>query len=339
MKNLLSILALFCLGTSSAQNFKIDYATTLQLDNVALYVASDIYVDGTLCTKDSTASTLCIGGLERAIELVSDLPLTLSSLKVCGDAILALDSLYIESEIVLAKGMLDIASAVVVLGEGASLSTETAESYILGSPGSIVKPLSLVANVPVNTGVGFTFTPTITHAVTLYRTHTPDHNFVNTSLPKSYSFAPSVAITKCEYSYHKALQEKEDDVYGLWVFATGKWVELESTHTPATQKLSTKTSVSDIAKLSIFPIPELSFPRSFSPNGDGINDVLVIPGNKKNPHSRLVLFTPTGKKLHDISPYKDDFDGLSLPDGTYYYIYYSTADATPTQKGAIEILR
>ena len=72
-------------------------------------------------------------------------------------------------------------------------------------------------------------------------------------------------------------------------------------------------------------------PGVFTPNGDGINDKLVIPGIKKYTQSILTIYSPTGQVVYQKSPYDNSFDGTSsksvfinrgdgyLPTGTYFY--------------------
>jgi gliding motility-associated-like protein len=61
----------------------------------------------------------------------------------------------------------------------------------------------------------------------------------------------------------------------------------------------------------------------FSPNGDGINDYLVIDGIDLYPLSILRIYNRWGVKVLEKKGYKNNWDGtfkgLSLPDGTYFY--------------------
>jgi gliding motility-associated-like protein len=61
----------------------------------------------------------------------------------------------------------------------------------------------------------------------------------------------------------------------------------------------------------------------FSPNNDGINDYLVIEGIELYPLSILRIYNRWGVKVLQTKGYKNNWDGtfqgLSLPDGTYFY--------------------
>jgi gliding motility-associated-like protein len=70
-----------------------------------------------------------------------------------------------------------------------------------------------------------------------------------------------------------------------------------------------------------------TIPNGFSPNGDGVNDVFVIPCNEDFPKADLVIFSRWGDEVwRSNGHYNNDWDGKNqqktvLPDGTYYLIY------------------
>ncbi|NND94824.1 MAG: T9SS type B sorting domain-containing protein, partial [Flavobacteriales bacterium] len=76
--------------------------------------------------------------------------------------------------------------------------------------------------------------------------------------------------------------------------------------------------------------PTIFVPEGFSPNGDGVNDVLRILGLHEYPENNLKVFNRYGHKVYDRSGYENDWDGKSeaaltigntyLPRGTYYYV-------------------
>lgn len=70
-----------------------------------------------------------------------------------------------------------------------------------------------------------------------------------------------------------------------------------------------------------------------SPNGDGINDTLIIEGLEQSPHNKLVIFDRTGIRVYTEENYSNGFDGTSntgivfnkkakLPSGVYFYKIY-----------------
>jgi gliding motility-associated-like protein len=67
-------------------------------------------------------------------------------------------------------------------------------------------------------------------------------------------------------------------------------------------------------------------PTLFTPNGDGINDELIVPclETSKYPNNKIIIFNEWGAVIYTKSPYENDWDGTyhgeSLPVGTYFYI-------------------
>ena len=81
--------------------------------------------------------------------------------------------------------------------------------------------------------------------------------------------------------------------------------------------------------IDIFDSP-VFIPEGFSPNGDGVNDVLKFGGIDKYPKSELTIFTRTGGIVYMSDDYQNDWDGTNLagkpgnfekvPTGTFYYV-------------------
>jgi gliding motility-associated-like protein len=59
------------------------------------------------------------------------------------------------------------------------------------------------------------------------------------------------------------------------------------------------------------PLP----PNVITPNGDGINDVLVLP----EAGSRLRVVNRWGKTVYESTDYRNDWGGDSLPSGVYFF--------------------
>ncbi|MDQ7949393.1 MAG: gliding motility-associated C-terminal domain-containing protein, partial [Pedobacter sp.] len=68
-------------------------------------------------------------------------------------------------------------------------------------------------------------------------------------------------------------------------------------------------------------IGEVAIPNVITPNGDGKNDVLVIDGLELHPDHRLFIFNRWGNEVYRSNgPYKNDWNGNGLNEGTYYYL-------------------
>ena len=67
-------------------------------------------------------------------------------------------------------------------------------------------------------------------------------------------------------------------------------------------------------------------PTLFTPNQDGVNDILIVPclETDRYPENKIIIFNEWGGAVFTASPYHNDWDGTSggkaLPVGTYFYI-------------------
>lgn len=61
-------------------------------------------------------------------------------------------------------------------------------------------------------------------------------------------------------------------------------------------------------------------PNVITPNGDGVNDYLVIKGLQYYPHSTLNIFDRWGKEVYTTTNYTNNWDGGDQSDGVYFYI-------------------
>ena len=82
-----------------------------------------------------------------------------------------------------------------------------------------------------------------------------------------------------------------------------------------------------------------------SPNGDGVNESLVILGfdaNSPDNNSSIVVYNQWGDVVYKAAPYRNDWSGIfkekPLPDGTYYYIFKRSPTAAPL-KNFVTIIR
>ncbi|WP_350284985.1 Calx-beta domain-containing protein [uncultured Croceitalea sp.] len=80
----------------------------------------------------------------------------------------------------------------------------------------------------------------------------------------------------------------------------------------------------------------------FSPNGDGVNDMLILVGHQSFPNSSLQVFDRYGNSVYEKTNYDSTWDGTGengdLPKGTYFYIL-DLGDGTEVTKGWIQIIR
>jgi gliding motility-associated-like protein len=84
-------------------------------------------------------------------------------------------------------------------------------------------------------------------------------------------------------------------------------------------------------------------PNVVTPNGDGLNDYLVIDDLDLNRNqTELVIYNQWGDLVFKAAPYKNDWGGQfksqPLPDGTYYYLFTREPGGQPTA-GFVTIFR
>ena len=69
-----------------------------------------------------------------------------------------------------------------------------------------------------------------------------------------------------------------------------------------------------------------------SPNGDGVNDFLIIDHLEESPNNKVLIFNRFGQKVFEQTNYTNEFRGesntgklymsqdIGLPEGVYYYL-------------------
>lgn len=97
----------------------------------------------------------------------------------------------------------------------------------------------------------------------------------------------------------------------------------------------------DTVLVEVIPDSNLTFYNTFTPNGDGINDVWHIGNLDLYPNNTLTVFNRYGKVVYTAEPYLNNWDGTNLgnnlPDATYYYIL--DTGSGKKYKGSVTIIR
>ena len=89
--------------------------------------------------------------------------------------------------------------------------------------------------------------------------------------------------------------------------------------------------------------PGVFVPDGITPNGDGLNDNLVMLGLEQYPDNELLIFDRWGNQIFSAQPYLHNWDGTwnnkALPEGAYYFVLRTEIDRKRTLKGSVYIFR
>ena len=91
--------------------------------------------------------------------------------------------------------------------------------------------------------------------------------------------------------------------------------------------------------------PPCEVPNVITPNGDGVNDVLIIQCVPAFPNNRLRIFNRWGDEIDVFEPYENNWDGTigeskdPVPAGTYFYIFQEDRNSDNHLAGYIKVVR
>jgi gliding motility-associated-like protein len=97
-----------------------------------------------------------------------------------------------------------------------------------------------------------------------------------------------------------------------------------------------------VVNVTVKVLDQVSPPNSFSPNGDGVNDVWNIKSLDSYPDAIVSVFNRSGQKVFTTKGYLIPFDGSfenkPLPVGVYYYVI-DPKNGRKTVTGSLTIIR
>ena len=80
-------------------------------------------------------------------------------------------------------------------------------------------------------------------------------------------------------------------------------------------------------------------PNVITPNGDGMNDLLVFENLENFPNNHLLIFNRWGQKLYEKEGYQNDWNGTKYSDGTYFFILELNDKKNTLHKGTFTLFR
>ena len=122
----------------------------------------------------------------------------------------------------------------------------------------------------------------------------------------------------------------------FYKWSNGKYLDNPYVFNPTTQNLPVGTTPytvtvtdsngctdTDILAITVTADPiQAAFPNVITPNGDGQNDVLMLPflGEKIASEYTLNIYARAGNVVLSTTNYQQDWDAKDLPDDTYWYV-------------------
>ena len=110
-------------------------------------------------------------------------------------------------------------------------------------------------------------------------------------------------------------------------------------------KGSNSSGCIDSAKVIVYVDEKVTIPveapQTFSPNGDGKNDLWIISNIDVFESCPIKIFNRRGQSVYEKGQYNNDWDGIyqgiELPEGAYYYII--TCGPNEVHTGNIALIR
>jgi gliding motility-associated-like protein len=99
--------------------------------------------------------------------------------------------------------------------------------------------------------------------------------------------------------------------------------------------------LSEPGNIVVVPLGPFELRNAFTPNGDGRNDVFEVVDNLPDrfPDAVLQVFNRWGDMVYSAAPYRNDWTGDNLPEGTYFFLLqFNKCEAGPI-KSHLTILR
>lgn len=103
-------------------------------------------------------------------------------------------------------------------------------------------------------------------------------------------------------------------------------------------KLEVGNGCSDSINIKTIPCPVIAY-NVITPNEDKINDKFVFKGLENYPGSSLKIFNRWGKLVFMSEDYKNDWEGINMSDGVYFWILRINNDEKTILKGNLTIMR
>jgi gliding motility-associated-like protein len=105
-----------------------------------------------------------------------------------------------------------------------------------------------------------------------------------------------------------------------------------------THALTSDLGCTDTTFLNYLITDEIIKVNVMTPNGDGVNDYLVIPNIQKYPNNSLRIYNRWGVEVAFFKPYRNNWDAYFVSDGVYFYVI-ELEQGAPALKGNITVIK
>ncbi|GAB3797321.1 hypothetical protein GCM10028819_16290 [Spirosoma humi] len=180
--------------------------------------------------------------------------------------------------------------------------------------GTVASRVAVVAPIP---------TIQLADSLTTYKGNTFSLNPVYTGNPNQFSWVSPTYLDNPSTANPTITSIADDITYTLDI------------------KNSTGCEAKDTIRITVFAA--VWVPDAFSPNGDGVNDVLELPGVEAFPDAVLTIFNRWGDIIYSsgkgyTNPFDGTLNGTSLPMGVYAYTLH-TVPEKPVIRGRLVLVR
>jgi gliding motility-associated-like protein len=323
------------------QSLTVHSGTTAVLHSGTAVTCTNVSLEmeGALLAKPTTVIVMASssGSTNNAKTISGNGKDTINTLKIAGN-VRTERELLVSGNLIFSSGILDIQDYDLYLA--GTIVGETSSSYLTASTGEVVS--NQMVGSQQRSLLGLTATSQDNAMVEVRRGHATNQRGKDVSVSRYYAFSPPVNLGAFTFNY---LPNEKNKVVEPQVssYVSGEWVTNPLRGTKALEVEGMELT----EKITVFNEPEVFIPKSFSPNGDGMNDLFELQGTEKHTNNHLIVFSQSSAAttvVLDKSPYINDwegtFNGNELPEQTYFYIYYEDTerDKTP-KKGFFELVR
>jgi gliding motility-associated-like protein len=198
------------------------------------------------------------------------------------------------------------------------LSNSDQVSCVVGSDSSCVAPVTsnaITVTIFPRPVIAFAIQPVIKQGGTVTLNPVISGNIV------SYQWSPSIGLSNTNL-INPVANPTHTTTYNLIVTST--------------------TGCQDTASTTVTVLTDIVIPNTFTPNGDGINDLWQIPSLAYYPKCQVSVFNRYGAIIFHSNGYTKSWDGTyngkQIASGTYYYLI-DLENGSPTTSGYLEVIR